>query len=124
MNTNNWYRLTEKQYYKLLNDESAQKCKIRKDRYCLTYKGQYFEIDIFPFWDDRAFIEIELKSEDEEIEFPYFLTMIKEVSDDSRYTNFALAKKMAELSKEEEEDEWGDDWSDEWGNDDEESFLL
>ena len=32
---------------------------IRKTRYCLTYKNQYFEIDIYPFWNDKAILEIE-----------------------------------------------------------------
>ena len=66
---------------------------IRKTRYCLTYKSQYFEIDVYPFWKDRAIVEIELLSEKEEIQIPKFLKVIKEVTDDESYKNSALAKK-------------------------------
>ena len=34
------------------------KKQIRKTRYCLTYESQYFEIDIYPFWNDKAIVEI------------------------------------------------------------------
>ena len=27
------------------------------------YENQYFEIDIYPFWDDKAIVEIELNDE-------------------------------------------------------------
>jgi CYTH domain-containing protein len=40
---------------------------IRKTRYCLTYKNQYFEIDVYPFWNDKAIIEIEQSDEGAEI---------------------------------------------------------
>ena len=65
---------------------------IRKTRYCLTYDKLYYEIDVFPFWKDKAIMEIELKSEDEEINFPPFINVIKEVTDDSNYKNRSLAK--------------------------------
>ena len=51
---------------------------IRKDRYCLTFENQYFEIDIYPFWDDKAIVEIELSDENEEIRFPKKIKVIKE----------------------------------------------
>ena len=30
----------------------------QKSRYCLTYEGQYFEIDLYPFWKDNAIAEL------------------------------------------------------------------
>ena len=68
------------------------KGQIIKDRYCLTYKNQYFEIDIYPFSNDLAILEIELNNELQEIEFPYYLDILKEVTEDSRYRNSNLAK--------------------------------
>lgn len=32
---------------------------IRKDRYCLTDGNQYFEIDVYPFWTDKA-VDVEV----------------------------------------------------------------
>ena len=66
---------------------------VRKDRYCLTYNDQYYEIDIFPFWDDKAIMEIELKSEDEKVVIPPFIKVIKEVTNDNEYKNKSFAKR-------------------------------
>ena len=55
-----------------------------------------WEIDVFPFWQDRAFAEIELLSVDQQIAFPPELRLIRELTDDKRYTNAALARKIPE----------------------------
>ena len=57
----------------------------------LPYKGQDFEIDVFPFWEDRALLEIELEDETQPVELPPELEMIREVTGDGRYTNAALS---------------------------------
>ena len=68
-------------------------CKqIRKTRYCLVFKNQYFEIDIYPFWQDKAIMEIELQNENQEIEFPPQIEVLREVTGDSNYSNFNLSK--------------------------------
>ena len=85
-------RLSKDEYLRLLMDADTAKRQIRKTRYCLTYDGQYFEIDLYPFWSDRAILEIELRDENEEIRFPQELRMIKEVTDDEVYKNASLAK--------------------------------
>lgn len=64
---------------------------VEKIRYCLMYNGQYFEIDVFPFWKDRAYLEIELTHEEESIDIPPFVEIIKEVTTDKRYTNKSIA---------------------------------
>ncbi len=45
-------RLTKDEYLTLLMQADTSKKAIRKDRYCLTYHSQYFEIDVYPFWND------------------------------------------------------------------------
>lgn len=84
-------RLSASEYLRLLMEADTTKRQIRKTRYCLTYENQYFEIDIFPFWTDKAILEIELKSEDESIRFPGKIRILKEVTDDADYRNSALA---------------------------------
>ena len=64
---------------------------IIKDRYCFLYEGQYFELDVFRFWDDRAFLELELKSENQEYKLPPEIKVIEDVSDDYHYKNSYLA---------------------------------
>ena len=67
------------------------KRQIRKDRYCLTFRNQYFEIDVYPFWTDKAIAEIELTNENSEIIFPDYVKVIKEVTEDLSFKNSALA---------------------------------
>ena len=54
-------------------------------------KNQYFEIDLYPFWDDKAIVEIELNDENQDIELPKQLKLIREVTDDPNYKNSSLA---------------------------------
>ena len=84
-------RLTKDEYLNLLMEADTTKHPIRKTRYCLMDNNQYFEIDIYPFWNNQAIVEIELKSEDETIHFPEKLKIIKEVTADAAYKNAALA---------------------------------
>ncbi|MBQ7836717.1 MAG: AAA family ATPase [Clostridia bacterium] len=85
-------RLTKEEYLSLLMNADTAKRQIRKNRYCLTYEGQYFEIDVYPFWDDKAIMEIELSDENSQIVFPGEIKVICEVTDDPTYKNAALAK--------------------------------
>ena len=64
---------------------------IRKTRYCLTYDNQYFEIDVYPFWQDQAIVEIELREETQAIHFPKQLKVIREVTAEQAYKNASLA---------------------------------
>lgn len=64
---------------------------IEKTRHVFDYKGLTFELDIFPFWNDKAFLEAEVASEDTEIPIPDFIEVIKEVTEDISYRNSALA---------------------------------
>lgn len=66
---------------------------ISKDRYCIVDNSTYYELDVYPFWCDKAIIEIELLSEDQEYRLPDFIKLISEVTYDKTYRNFSLAKK-------------------------------
>ena len=84
-------RLSQEEYLARLMDADPEKRPIRKDRYCFTDNNQYFEVDVYPFWKDQAILEIELIDPEEEIRFPEFLRLIREVTDDDNYKNTALA---------------------------------
>lgn len=86
--------LTEAEYLRLLDDAEPGLRTIRKRRYLIPWEGRVFEMDLFPFWTDRAFLEIELESEDAVFTLPPFLTVLKEVTEDRRYTNRALAENI------------------------------
>ena len=85
-------RLSQNEYLRLLMEADPARRPIRKTRYCLTYDNQYFEIDLYPFWNDKAIAEIELKDDAEAIHFPKELSVIKEVTDDESYKNASLAR--------------------------------
>ena len=85
-------RLSKDEYLRLLMDADPSCRPIRKTRYCLTYESQYFEIDVYPFWKDKAILEIELNDEAATIHFPKQLNIIREVTEDVSYKNYALAQ--------------------------------
>ncbi|MGM9588489.1 MAG: CYTH domain-containing protein [Candidatus Limivicinus sp.] len=86
--------ISEEEYTRLLEDADPARSVIHKDRYCLAYREQMFEIDVYPFWNDRAIMEIELDDEGQEIIFPPEIQIIREVTSDKRYTNSSLAKQV------------------------------
>lgn len=81
-------------YNQELNNIKEGTSVIKKQRFFIEHKGHLLEIDVFPFWNDRAFLEIELSCENEEFLIPDFIKIIKEVTFDKRYTNSALAKNI------------------------------
>ena len=94
-------RLTEKEYLELLTKSDNKLHTIHKTRYCLTINNKYYEIDIYPEWNRQAIMEIELSSEDEEVIVPDFISIYKEVTNDTKYKNYNMAKEMPkELIKE------------------------
>ena len=58
------------------------------------YDDEYFELDVYPFWNDKATLEIELLSEDQPFKLPPFIKLIREVSHEPEYRNIALAQRM------------------------------
>ena len=89
-------RLTQEEYVKYTMEADPNLHTIRKTRYCLSYNSVYFEIDVFPSWNNQAFVEVELHDENEIINFPDFIEVIREVTDDPKYYNHELAKAMPE----------------------------
>lgn len=79
--------ITEQEYEKTIKNQQV----LYKTRYLYIYKNQYFEIDVFPFWQDKALLEIELKAENEPYELPPFIKVMKEVTEDNYYKNKQIA---------------------------------
>lgn len=84
-------RLSKDEYLSLLMNADTSRRQIRKTRYCMTYKNCYLELDIYPFWQDKAILEIELSSELTPVEIPPEIAVIKEVTNDLSYRNINLA---------------------------------
>lgn len=85
-------RLSREEYLTLLMEADTTRRQIRKTRYCLTWDSQYFEIDVYPFWQNQAILEIELSHEDAAVRIPPEITVIREVTGEEAFKNAALAR--------------------------------
>ena len=84
-------RLTAHEYLEALMEADVTRRQIRKNRYCLSFEGQMIEVDVYPFWKDKAIMEIQLEKEDQDIRIPDRFRVIKEVTGDPSYKVAALA---------------------------------
>ena len=87
--------ISEKEYNDYLSQKKYVQGIIRKDRYCIALNSTYYELDIYPFFADRATLEIELLSENQEYVLPDFVKVIREVSFEKEYKNKYLAVKYS-----------------------------
>ena len=86
--------ITEKEFRDLSRYITEGYSPISKIRHSFCLQGFTYEVDVFPFWDDRAYLEIEVESEDIKPPIPDFITIIKDVTFDKRYRNSALAQNI------------------------------
>ena len=84
--------LDRKEYEELLLLRDPARAPIEKRRYIIPYGAHVLEIDLYPFWERTAVLEIELASEDEAAEIPPYLTVLREVSAEKALKNRALAR--------------------------------
>lgn len=69
---------------------------IRKDRVCFLWENQYFELDIIREPKRHlalTLLEIELTEENDKVGIPPWLGKVEKVTGDTKYSNFALAKR-------------------------------
>ena len=89
--------LTESEYEEALKLRDTSLNEVVKTRKIFLYEGHTIEIDIYPFWDEVAIMEIELGSEDEKIAFPDFIRIIRELTHESAFKNRKIAEKIPDL---------------------------
>ena len=87
----NEWEIAETAYLALLEQADPRMGTLFKTRYRVQGERHCYEIDVYPFWQDRAILEIELTSEDEVVELPPWLSVIREVSGEQAYKNKYLA---------------------------------
>lgn len=83
------------EYEALLKRKDPKRETVYKQRWVLEQGGLCFEIDIYPFWQDRAIMEVELEREDQPVDLPCGIEILEDVSRDPSYTNSALARRLA-----------------------------
>ena len=82
------------EYEQLLKDKNPALRAIHKRRYRIPYRGQLLEIDVYSFWYDRATLEIELDSEDQQVILPGWLQIVRELTGEAAYKNRYLAERI------------------------------
>ena len=83
--------ISREEYEALLRRADPALQVIRKTRWRIPYEGHTLEVDCFPFWTDRALLEVELQSENEAAALPDWVTLIRDVTKEEKYTNRSMA---------------------------------
>ena len=82
------------EYIRLCREQQPGCKPLGKTRYRIPYEGHVLEFDIYPFWTDRAILEIELERENEGAAIPGYVQIIRDVSDELAYKNRQLAENV------------------------------
>jgi len=82
------------EYKELLKLADPERMTVYKTRYCVPHNGRVVEVDIYPFWSDRAIAEVEMQDESEKVELPDFIKVIRDVTAEKAYKNASIAKKI------------------------------
>lgn len=85
------YDIDEHEYNRLIVQAREDCLPVEKTRYCFDYCGQLFELDVYPFSDELAVMELEMDSEQQEIIFPENVDVVMEVTGNPYYSNISLA---------------------------------
>ncbi len=88
--------ISKEEYINYLVEADTSLHQISKTRYCFVFQDRYFELDIYPFSDEYAVLEIEVNDMNEKINLPD-LKIIKEVTGDEAFKNHSLAKDLRGL---------------------------
>ena len=86
--------ITESEYAAMLQEIAPGTVTLHKTRHTFPCFGRTVEIDIYPNWNRTCILEVELKSEDEELILPDFIRVIKEVTGDRRYSNASMSREF------------------------------
>ncbi|MBO5701527.1 MAG: hypothetical protein J6S71_03740 [Clostridia bacterium] len=82
------------EYEEILKLADPERRTVEKMRYCIPYKDRVVEVDIYPFWSDRAIAEVEMEDENETVSLPDFIKVICDVTAEKAYKNYSIAKEI------------------------------
>lgn len=86
-------------YYELIRRRDPKSTCISKQRNIYHYNGHKFEVDRFNWPKRLLMVEVELSDINEEIDFPEWMIIDREVTDDPAYSNHNIAEREQECLK-------------------------
>ncbi|OGZ04771.1 MAG: hypothetical protein A2845_06240 [Candidatus Lloydbacteria bacterium RIFCSPHIGHO2_01_FULL_49_22] len=84
--------ITPIEYLQFAQGQKSGTVILNKKRHCFVFKNQYFEFDVFAAPNHGLhLLEIELTEEQDVISLPPWIKVIRDVTDEREYSNYALA---------------------------------
>ncbi|MCM1528882.1 MAG: hypothetical protein NC093_02680 [Alistipes sp.] len=84
------FEISSEEYERLTAQRREELRPVKKTRLRFLYKAQLFELDIYPFSHSLAILELELDDPEQEIFFPDYIKVVKEVTGVDAYSNTSL----------------------------------
>lgn len=84
--------LPEEEYRELQKQADPERQILHKTRWCVPVGDLVAEIDVFEGFSQYAYCEVELPTPQTPYELPEFLNVIREVTEDKRFTNAAISR--------------------------------
>lgn len=90
--------ISRNKYYEYMSLKSRRGT-LHKTRYIISMNDLKYEIDIYPFWEETAILEIELESETQKYVIPKFIEVIGDVTGNRDYSNSSLVSKFYDKNR-------------------------
>ena len=84
--------LSEEEYRELQKQADPERQILHKTRWCVPVGDLVAEIDVFEGFSQYAYCEVELPTPQTPYELPEFLNVIREVTEDKRFTYAAISR--------------------------------
>lgn len=88
-----------KDYNRLKQEIKPNTHPLKRKRIKFVYQGTYFEIDIYPFWSDKAILKVEKSNgKDEPVSLPKEIKILSDITGDQRYKLRNLAINLGNIA--------------------------
>ena len=85
-------RLTKAEYEEKLTQADPTRKQLHRTRYCIIDNNQYMEIDIYPFWNDKAILNIDVLDVNSNVYIPDYVKVVEDITNNPQYFNSELSK--------------------------------
>lgn len=90
--------ISRNKYYEYMSLKSRRGT-LHKTRYIINMNNLKYEIDVYPFWEETAILEIELENENQKYVIPEFIEVIGDVTGNRDYSNSSLVSKFYDRNR-------------------------